>query len=43
MVARVEAGEGSIGRLLRDEEIFEDIREFVRELKRRPWRIIWKE
>ncbi len=42
MVARVEAGEGSIGRLLRDEEIFEDIREFVRELKRRPWRIIWK-
>lgn len=43
MVARVEAGEGSIGRLLQDEEIFEDLREFVRELKRRPWRIIWKE
>lgn len=43
MVARIEAGEGSIGRLLQDEEIFEDLREFVRELKRRPWRIIWKE
>ncbi len=40
---RIEAGEGSIGRLLADEEIYEDIREFVRELKRRPWRIIWKE
>jgi phospholipid/cholesterol/gamma-HCH transport system substrate-binding protein len=43
LVSRLERGEGSIGRLLQDEEIFEDVREFVRELKRRPWRIIWKE
>jgi hypothetical protein len=43
MVARIHNGEGSIGRLLQDEEIFDDVREFVRELKRRPWRIIWKE
>lgn len=43
IVGRVEAGEGNLGRLLQDEEIFEDLREFVRELKRRPWRIIWKE
>lgn len=43
IIRRIEQGEGSIGRLLRDEEIFEDMREFVRELKRRPWRIIWKE
>lgn len=40
---RIEEGEGSIGKLLKDEEIFEDLREFIRELKRRPWRIIWKE
>ena len=43
IIGRVEDGEGSLGMLLQDEEIFEDIREFVRELKRRPWRIIWKE
>jgi phospholipid/cholesterol/gamma-HCH transport system substrate-binding protein len=43
IIARVERGEGNLGRLLQDEEIFEDVREFVRELKRRPWRIIWKE
>jgi phospholipid/cholesterol/gamma-HCH transport system substrate-binding protein len=43
IIARVERGEGNLGRLLQDEEIFEDMREFVRELKRRPWRIIWKE
>ena len=43
LVTRIADGEGSIGRLLADEEIFEDIREFVREIKRRPWRVIWKE
>lgn len=43
VVARVERGEGNLGRLLRDEEIFEDMREFVRELKRRPWRLLWKD
>lgn len=43
MVGKIKAGEGTIGKFLRDEEVFEDMREFVRELKRRPWRIIWKE
>lgn len=43
VTGRINAGEGTLGRLLQDEEIFEDVREFVRELKRRPWRIIWKE
>jgi phospholipid/cholesterol/gamma-HCH transport system substrate-binding protein len=43
MVDGIAAGNGTIGKFLKDEEIFEDMREFVRELKRRPWRIIWKE
>ena len=43
ITSKLESGEGTIGRLLADEEIFEDVREFVRELKRRPWRVIWKE
>lgn len=43
ITSKIESGEGTIGRLLADEEIFEDVREFIRELKRRPWRVIWKE
>lgn len=43
VTGRLDRGEGSVGKLLKDEEIFEDVREFIRELKRRPWRIIWKE
>jgi phospholipid/cholesterol/gamma-HCH transport system substrate-binding protein len=43
VVEKIASGEGTVGRLLQDEEIFEDVREFIRELKRRPWRVIWKE
>ena len=36
-------GQGTIGLLIRDEEIFDNLRELLRELKRRPWKIVWKE
>ncbi|MBN1947291.1 MAG: MCE family protein [Bradymonadales bacterium] len=43
LAAYVNAGRGSIGALLRDDELYDDIRELIRELKRRPWRLVWKE
>jgi phospholipid/cholesterol/gamma-HCH transport system substrate-binding protein len=43
MVADVESGRGSLGALLKDEEIYDDLKETLRELKRRPWKMIWKE
>ncbi|PJB45911.1 MAG: hypothetical protein CO108_06500 [Deltaproteobacteria bacterium CG_4_9_14_3_um_filter_63_12] len=39
----VSSGRGSIGMLIRDEELFDNIREMLRELKRRPWKLVWKE
>ena len=39
----VNSGRGTVGALLRDDELYDDIRELIRELKRRPWRLIWKE
>lgn len=43
MVADIKAGKGSIGGLMTDEELYDDLKEMLRELKRRPWKIIWKE
>ena len=43
LIAYVNAGRGAVGALLRDDEMYDDIRELIRELKRRPWRLIWKE
>ncbi len=43
MVADIKAGKGSVGGLVTDEELYDDLKEMLRELKRRPWKIIWKE
>jgi phospholipid/cholesterol/gamma-HCH transport system substrate-binding protein len=43
MITYVQSGHGTIGQFLRDEEIIDNVRETLRELKRRPWKIIWKE
>jgi ABC-type transporter Mla subunit MlaD len=37
------AGRGGFGELVRDDTMFEDLRELFRELALRPWRLIWKE
>ena len=43
VITHVASGKGNVGAFLMDDEIFDDIKEMVRELKRRPWKIIWKE
>lgn len=43
IVNRVERGEGSVGALLKDEELFDDLREMVRDLKHNPWKMFWKD
>ncbi len=40
---RIEAGEGTVGQLLADREMYDDMKELLRTIKRRPWKIIWKE
>ncbi|MEO0460806.1 MAG: MlaD family protein [Myxococcota bacterium] len=36
-------GEGSLGALLRDPTVYEDVKELMRELKRNPWKLLWRE
>lgn len=43
LIDYVHQGKGTVGGLLRDEEIFDNLRDLMRELKRRPWKIVWKE
>ncbi len=43
VLARVEEGEGTVGQLLEDEEIYDDLKELIRDLKRHPWKLIWDE
>jgi phospholipid/cholesterol/gamma-HCH transport system substrate-binding protein len=39
----VRAGQGTVGALLMDEEIYDDLQEMVRDLKHNPWKFFWRE
>jgi phospholipid/cholesterol/gamma-HCH transport system substrate-binding protein len=43
IVGRIERGDGTAGALLVDREIYDDLKEMLRTIKQRPWKIIWKE
>jgi phospholipid/cholesterol/gamma-HCH transport system substrate-binding protein len=43
MVNDLRAGKGSAGALLVREELYADLREMLRDLKKNPWKFFWKE
>ena len=43
LVTDLRAGKGTAGALLVREELYSDIRELIRDLKRNPWKLFWKE
>ncbi|HVK88319.1 MAG TPA: MlaD family protein [Kofleriaceae bacterium] len=43
MVTDLRAGKGSVGSLLSRDELYSDLRELIRDLKRNPWKLFWKE
>jgi phospholipid/cholesterol/gamma-HCH transport system substrate-binding protein len=43
LLADVRAGKGTAGALIAREELYADLKEMVRDLKRNPWKFLWKE
>ena len=43
IVAHVKQGKGSVGALVMDEQLFDDLQEMARDLKHNPWKFFWKE
>lgn len=43
LVARVERGEGTLGGLVRDPQVYQDLKDVLRDLKRHPWKLLWRE
>lgn len=39
----IRMGRGTAGALVMDREIYEDLKELIRDLKRNPWKFFWKE
>ena len=42
LMERMNQGEGTLGKLLTQDEIYNDLRDFTREIKTRPWRLFKK-
>ena len=43
LVGNVRAGKGTAGALLVEPQIYDDLKELARDLKRNPWKFFWKE
>jgi phospholipid/cholesterol/gamma-HCH transport system substrate-binding protein len=43
IVAHIKGGKGTVGALVMDEEIYDDMQELVRDLKHNPWKFLWRE
>ncbi|HEY8432657.1 MAG TPA: MlaD family protein [Sandaracinaceae bacterium] len=43
VVRHVREGRGTVGALLMDEEIYDDLQELIRDLKHNPWKFFWRE
>lgn len=43
ILARLEAGEGSLGAFAKDKQVYDDLRALLADLKKHPWKFLWKE
>jgi len=43
MLARIEAGEGTLGGLAKDPAVYQDLKALLTDIKKHPWKILWKE
>ena len=43
MVAHIKRGKGTVGALVMDEALYDDLQEMLRDLKHTPWKFFWRE
>jgi phospholipid/cholesterol/gamma-HCH transport system substrate-binding protein len=42
LVGRIRKGQGTVGALVMDEEVYDDLQSMIRDLKHNPWKLFWK-
>ena len=43
IVKKIRRGEGTVGSLLADEDVYDDLKELIRDLKLHPWKMVWRD
>ena len=43
LLARLEAGEGSVGAALKDPAVYDELKTLLTDVRKNPWKLLWKE
>lgn len=43
ILAKLEAGEGTAGAMLKDPQVYDDLKALVTDLRKNPWKVLWKD
>ena len=43
IVAHIRRGKGTVGAMLMDEQLYDDLQELTRDIKHNPWKLFWRE
>ncbi|MCA2981066.1 MAG: MCE family protein [Myxococcaceae bacterium] len=43
LLMKLEAGEGTLGALARDKQVYDDLKSLLADLRKNPWKMLWKD
>jgi len=43
MLGKLEAGEGTLGKTLKDPQVYDDLKSLLADLRKHPWKMLWKD
>jgi phospholipid/cholesterol/gamma-HCH transport system substrate-binding protein len=43
MLAKLEAGEGTLGATIKDKQVYDDLKSLLADLRKHPWKMLWKD
>lgn len=43
LLTRLEAGQGTAGAMIKDPQLYQDLKDLIRDLRKHPWKMLWKD
>lgn len=43
LLAEIDRGEGTLGKVIKDPKVYDDLRALLADIKAKPWKLVWKE
>lgn len=43
LLAKIESGQGTLGALAQDKQVYDDLKSLLSELRKHPWKMLWKD